>query len=46
MGFLQYTYRVKTQNKQKDFYCSSQIVCQNLKKAKQKDSSCAVAVLL
>jgi len=30
----------------KRFYCLSQGVGQNLKKAKQKDSSCAVAVLL
>jgi hypothetical protein len=36
----------ETAKHSKKIYCSSQDVFQNQKKAKQKDSSCAFAVLL
>ncbi|EGC25056.1 hypothetical protein HMPREF9378_0836 [Streptococcus sanguinis SK1 = NCTC 7863] len=46
MLFLQYPFRAKLQNNQKDFYHSKTGCFSKSEKAKQKDSSCAVAVLL
>ncbi|EGQ23917.1 hypothetical protein HMPREF9387_1482 [Streptococcus sanguinis SK340] len=46
MLFLQYPFRAKLQNIQKDFTALVRTFVKIRKKAKQKDSSCAVAVLL
>jgi len=45
-GIFTISVPLETAKYSKRFYCSSQGICQKLKKAKQKDSSCAVAVLL